>query len=122
MRSGCGPSHRVVNCNQQADGTLEVKLDVGETLTVDHVVLATGYRVDMNRIPYLCGGNVLKEMQISNGYPVLDEHFQSTVPGLFITSFSATQDFGPFFGFVIGSSAAARIIGSYLTTKKMGSA
>ena len=63
---------------------------------------------------YLSNGNILKELETKNGYPVLDEYFQSNIPGLFLASFPATQDFGPFFGFVIGEPAAARIIGSYI--------
>jgi len=41
---------------------------------------------------------------------VLDEHMQTSVPGLFVTGFAATHDFGPFFGFVRACPAAARII------------
>jgi len=59
-------------------------------------------------VPYLAG--VLDQVQIADGFPILDEHFQTSVPGLFITGFAATRDFGPFFGFVRGSTAAAEII------------
>ena len=45
-----------------------------------------------------------------NGFPVLDESFQTSLPGLYITGFSATQDFGPFFGFVKGAPAAAILL------------
>jgi hypothetical protein len=41
---------------------------------------------------------------------VLDEAFQTRLDGLYVTGFSATQDFGPFFGFVKGSPAAATLI------------
>jgi hypothetical protein len=41
---------------------------------------------------------------------VLDEHMQTSVPGLFVTGFAATCDFGPFFGFVRACPAAAQII------------
>ena len=47
---------------------------------------------------------------MSNGFPVLDEAFQTSLDGLYVTGFSATQDFGPFFGFVKGSPAAATLI------------
>jgi len=49
-------------------------------------------------------------VNMSNGFPVLDEAFQTSLRGLYITGFSATQDFGPFFGFVRGSAAAASLI------------
>ena len=64
------------------------------------------------QIPYLARGNVLSTLQMNNGYPRLDESFQSNIPGLYFTSLPATQDFGPFFGFVIGAPVAARVIGA----------
>jgi hypothetical protein len=74
---------------------------------VDHVVLATGYKPDMRKVPYLAG--VVDAMDLVDGFPVLDEHFQSSVPGLFVTGFPATRDFGPFFGFVRGCPVAATL-------------
>ena len=47
--------------------------------------------------------------QLADGFPVLDDHFQSSLPGLFVTGFPATRDFGPFFGFVRGCPAAAEL-------------
>jgi len=41
---------------------------------------------------------------------VLDEFFGTSIPNLYVTGFSATRDFGPFFGFVKGSPAAANLI------------
>lgn len=43
-------------------------------------------------------------------HPELDEYFQASLPGLFFTGLAATQDFGPFFGFVRGCGASARLI------------
>ncbi|MCI0618745.1 hypothetical protein L0244_37690 [bacterium] len=91
-----------------------MKLDIGKTLIVDHILLATGYKVQMNRVPFLSAGNILEKLATRNGYPILDEHFQSNIPGLFFNSLPTTQDFGPFFGFVIGAPAAAKVIGSFI--------
>jgi len=41
---------------------------------------------------------------------VLDDHLQTSVPGLFITSMPAIQDFGPFFGFTIAVRVSAKLI------------
>jgi hypothetical protein len=81
---------------------------------VDQIVLATGYKVDVSRIPFLASGNILARLETRNGYPVLDERFQSTVPGLFFTSMCAVQEFGPFFGFTVAVRASARVIGAAL--------
>jgi cation diffusion facilitator CzcD-associated flavoprotein CzcO len=109
------PTSQMVSCRQLPEGALEVTLDVGERLTIDHIILATGYKVNMANIPLLHRGNILSRLQTSNGYPMLDEHFQSTIPGLFVTSMPAMQDFGSFFAFTVSVRASARIIGSFLT-------
>ena len=92
------------------DRGIEVRLDDGQSAVVDHVIFATGYKVDLSRIPLLAEGNMLGEVETSNGYPVLDEHFQTSVPGLFITSLAASQDFGPFFGFTGAVRTSAKLI------------
>jgi FAD-dependent urate hydroxylase len=98
----------VTNTNELAGGAIAAALSSGEILHVDHIILATGYRADLPRVPYLAG--VIDQIQLADGFPILDEHFQTSIPGLFITGFAATRDFGPFFGFVRGSTAAATII------------
>jgi hypothetical protein len=108
------PTSQVVSCPQLPQGALEVILGVGERLTVDHCILATGYQVNMANIPFLRRGNILPRLHMRNGYPMLDAHFQSNLPGLFITSMAASQDFGAFFAFTVSVGASARIIGSFL--------
>jgi len=53
---------------------------------------------------------------ISGGelHHVLDESFQTNVPGLFITSMAAAQDFGPDWGFAISVRTSAKLIGRAL--------
>ena len=103
------PRTEVVNCVEQ-NGELLVTLTNGEKLACDHIVLATGYKVDITRLPILSSGNILDQLATRNGFPVLDDHFQTSVPGLFITSMPAVQDFGPFFGFTIAVRVSAKLI------------
>jgi FAD-dependent urate hydroxylase len=72
----------------------------------DRIVFATGYQADLDRVPYLRGLGIATR----NGFPVLDAHMQTSVPGLYVPGFAATQDFGPFFGFVKGAPAAAELM------------
>ncbi len=102
------PSQEVVVCRELADGDIEAVLSTGERLTVDHVILATGYAPNLTNVPYLAG--LLDRIDVTDGFPRLDEHFQTSVPGLFMPGFVATRDFGPFFGFVRGCPAAATLI------------
>ena len=88
---------------------ITVTLGDGTRLETDHVLLATGYRVDMRRVNYLPD-----ELELADGFPVLDEDFQTNLRGLYVPGFPSTRDFGPFFGFVAGATTTAEIIGGAL--------
>jgi cation diffusion facilitator CzcD-associated flavoprotein CzcO len=107
------PEASVTACREKSGGEIEVVLSDGTRLSVDYVILATGYKADMTKVPYLSG--VMDRLELAGGFPILDEHFQSSLEGLFITGFPATRDFGPFFGFVRGCPVAARLTTSGLT-------
>lgn len=92
----------------EASEDLRLRLSNGERLAVDRIVFATGYRADALRVPYL--EPLLDRLRISDGSPELDESFQTTVPGLYMTGFVATRDFGPFFGFVRATPASSALI------------
>jgi thioredoxin reductase len=98
---------------------LEVRLSNAERVTVDRIVFATGYRADVTRVPYLA--SLARRLEVVDGFPVLDEHFGTSLPGLYITGFSATRDFGPFFGFVKGAPAAASLIVRNLLSRQPSS-
>jgi cation diffusion facilitator CzcD-associated flavoprotein CzcO len=108
------PQTQVVACDLIPSGKLRVRLDGGDRLSVDHIILATGYKVNIEQVPLLARGNLLLELRTKNGYPLLDEHLQTNVPGLFITSMPATQDFGPFFAFTVSVRTSAKLIGQAL--------
>jgi len=92
------------------NGDLKVTLTSGEEIRCDQIILATGYKVDITRLPILSAGKILDQLETRNGFPVLDDHFQTSIRGLFITSMPATQDFGPFFGFTIAVRVSAKLI------------
>ncbi len=83
-------------------------------LEVHRIVLATGYKVDIGRVSFLTQGNLLPHLQTETKVPTLDEHLQSSVPGLFMTSMLATRDFGPFFAFTVSARVSAKLIGQAL--------
>lgn len=103
------PRTEVIKCVED-DNELNVTLSNGETITCDQIVLATGYKVDITRLPILAAGNILDQLETRNSFPVLDDHFQTSIKGLFITSMPATQDFGPFFAFTISVRVSAKLI------------
>ena len=107
------PGTRVIGTERIKDG-LRVRLDTARTIGVDHVLFATGYKVDLERVGFLKAGNLFDRIERHDGYAVLDDHLQTTVPGLFVTSLAAARDFGLFFAFTAAVRASARIIGRAL--------
>ncbi len=89
------------------DDSVTLTLSDGTSLEVDHVVLASGYVADLTRVPYLAG--VLDQVSVTGGFPDLSPGFQTTLPGLSVTGFASTRDFGPFYGFTKGCASSARI-------------
>lgn len=103
------PRTEVVNSVEQ-NGQVLVELTNGDQVSVDQIILATGYKTNIAQLPLLSSGNILAKLATRNGFPVLDDHFQTSVGGLFITSMPATQDFGPFFGFTVAVRVSAKLI------------
>jgi FAD-dependent urate hydroxylase len=104
------PRTRVTGCVRSDNGDLRVSLDSGTVLAVDQIILATGYRVDVQRIPFVRDGNLWPTLRVRDGYPELDERLQSNHNGLFFTGQVAVQDFGPFFGFTVAARVSAELI------------
>ncbi|HZR42062.1 MAG TPA: NAD(P)-binding domain-containing protein [Ktedonobacteraceae bacterium] len=96
---------------EAANEHARLSLSNGETLDVDHVILATGYRPDLQRLTML-QPSLMNAIQTYQGSPVLSTWFESSVPGLYFVGFSAARSFGPFYRFVIGTEAAARRVAS----------
>jgi cation diffusion facilitator CzcD-associated flavoprotein CzcO len=98
---------------ERADGTIGVVLSGGQVIHVDHVIAATGYDTDLTRVPYLAG--VIDDIELAAGRPMLDEAFETTVPGLHVTGPAASRDFGPVACSVRGATLAAAIIAGRLS-------
>ena len=103
------PNSSIASCEEN-EGVLQIRLDSGDGFTVDDVLLATGYRVDVDKVPFLDPA-LLELVEKADGFPELDEHFESSAPGLYFTSMMATRDFGSFFAFTVSARVAARLIG-----------
>ncbi|MFI8239473.1 FAD-dependent oxidoreductase [Streptomyces sp. NPDC085866] len=92
------------------------------TLTVDHVLAATGYRLDLDVIPFLSSA-VRGAVACVPGSkaPYLTGTFESSVPGLYFTGSLAAPMFGPMMRFVAGTKFAATRIARHaarLTTTR----
>ena len=101
------PGCEVVSVDSAAGDGVHLELSDGGALDADHVVFASGYKADLSRVPYLSG--VLDRISVTDGFPDLSEGFETSLDGLYVVGFSATRDFGPFYGFTKGCPSAARI-------------
>lgn len=96
---------------EEVDHKVRLTLSTGETLTVDHVLLGTGFRADVQRLTML-EQSIRDAIAVYKRVPVLQSHFESSVPGLFFVGYTAGRSFGPFYRFVVGTDAAARRVAS----------
>jgi FAD-dependent urate hydroxylase len=90
-------------------GQVEVTFADGDTLTVDHVLFGTGYRVDIARYPFLAPA-LLAGVKRIDGYPLLRRGLESSVPGLHFLGAPAARSFGPIMRFVSGGWYAAQTL------------
>jgi cation diffusion facilitator CzcD-associated flavoprotein CzcO len=97
-------------------GRVRVRLDDGTERTADHVLLGTGYRVDVSRYGFL-SADIVAGIRGEGGYPVLGDGLESTVPGLHILGAPAARSFGPLMQFVSGTGYASRALVRRLSGK-----
>jgi thioredoxin reductase len=78
-----------------------------ETLATDHVIAATGYRVDLERLSFLAP-ELRGAIRTAEGAPALTRGFESSASGLFFVGLAAANTFGPLMRFAAGDEFAAR--------------
>lgn len=100
--------HTVVSA-VPAGGGLVARLDDGSERRVDHILLGTGYRIDISRYAFL-GEGLLAAVRQMDGFPCLDAGFESSVPGLHFLGAPAAWSFGPLMRFVAGTEFASRAL------------
>jgi hypothetical protein len=87
------------------------------SLTADHVVAATGYRVDLNKLPFL--DNTLKKgVRMFEQAPILSPHFESSERGLYFMGVTSAMTFGPVMRFVAGAEFTARSLSRRLASAR----
>ena len=93
---------------------ISLKLDDGSERQVDHVVLGTGYQVDISRYEFL-PQNLTRDIEQFDGYPKLTSGFRSSVRKLHFIGATAARSFGPLLYFVAGTEFASRELSSHLS-------
>jgi FAD-dependent urate hydroxylase len=99
-----------------SNGKVKVQFNDGTDATVDHVVTATGYRVDISKYDFVT--SLSDRVQTVNGFPVLNQGFETSVRGLFFLGAPAAWSFGPLMRFVAGADFATRRLARYISNTK----
>jgi len=109
---------RTIAAIEMCDGRVRARLSDGSEVGADHVLLGTGYRVDLGRLrmldPTLSG-----EIRADGTVPELNAWFESSVPGLYFVGLTALRAFGPLYRFVAGCGATARRVARHVTARGM---
>jgi thioredoxin reductase len=94
-------------------------LDDGSQRRVDHVLMGTGYDVDIARYSFL-DPELVADVRRLGGYPHLGAGFGCSVPGLYFIGATAARSFGPLLYFVAGTEFAARELTGRICRQQAG--
>ena len=92
---------------------VRMKLDDGSERSVHHVLMGTGYAVDISKYEFM-SSELLKGIQLIDGSPVLTSGFCSSMPGLHFIGATAARSFGPLLYFVTGTEFTSRELTSHI--------
>jgi FAD-dependent urate hydroxylase len=104
---------REVVAAEKLDGRIKLTLSDQSHRIVDHVILATGYRVDISRYDFLAP-ELLAGIRRMQGYPLLGIGLESSVPGLHFLGAPSAWSFGPLMRFVSGTEYSSRALTAHI--------
>ncbi|MEU6132196.1 NAD(P)-binding domain-containing protein [Saccharopolyspora sp. NPDC047091] len=87
----------------------------GREFTADHVICATGYPPDLERLGFV-NPRLRSRLRTLDRTPRVGADFESSVPGLFFIGAAVTPSHGPVMRFVYGADHAVRRVGARLTS------
>lgn len=105
---------RGVSAARMVGDEVSLTLDDGTERRVDHVLLGTGYKVDVAKYDFL-PSELVQQIERYDGYPRLERGFRSSLPGLHFVGATAARTFGPLLYFVAGTEFASRELLPYVT-------
>lgn len=85
-------------------------------VSVDHVIAATGYAIDVSRLPFL-GRDIVERLKLIGRAPRLSAHFESSIPGLYFAGPITAPSFGPVMRFVVGAEFTCKRITRHLVRR-----
>jgi thioredoxin reductase len=89
--------------------TLVDRTGTRREVTGDHIIAATGYRVNLQKLSFL-SDETRSRIRTVEGSPALSSTFESSVPGLYFAGLAAAISFGPVMRFAFGADFTARTV------------
>jgi FAD-dependent urate hydroxylase len=88
---------------------LKVEREDGTVIdwTTDHLIAGTGYRVDLDRLPFLSDQLRARLRRVERA-PALSPTFEASTPGLYFIGLASAYSLGPMMRFVYGADYSAR--------------
>lgn len=103
---------RTVQNATPTDLRLKLQISDASQCEVDHLLIGTGYKIDISRYQFL-PPELVASIRQADGYPELNDGFESSVPGLHFLGAPAAWSFGPLMRFVAGTEfGCARLAAS----------
>jgi len=102
--------HKILSMKEVDDG-VQVALSDGAAMKADHILLCTGYQVDIRQLPML-HPTLLRDIKSHQHIPWLSHWFESSVPGLYFVGLTSVHAFGPLYRFVVGNKASTQRVSS----------
>ena len=94
-------------------GKCRARLDDGTERIVDHVLLGTGYRIDVTKYGFL-EPKIQQSLQVFQGFPILQPGLETSIPGLHILGAPGIWSFGPLLQFVSGTKYACQSLAEHI--------
>jgi cation diffusion facilitator CzcD-associated flavoprotein CzcO len=85
-----------------------------ETLQTDHVIAATGYKIDLGRLVVLDPG-ILKQIRMVERTPILSMNYETSIAGLHFIGPASANSFGPVARFAFGALHPSRRLTHHLS-------
>lgn len=103
-------SGHAVTWAKPLDGRVRLRVDgpgvTDRELEADHVIAATGYRINLTRLEFLAE-SIRSQLRVVDGSAAVGTDYQSSVAGLYFVGPAVAPSFGPVSRFVFGARHAA---------------
>jgi FAD-dependent urate hydroxylase len=112
--------HRVQEAVPENDGVrLVLNGPERSSVSVDHVIAGTGFRIDIARLPFLPDA-LSSTIKTLNGHPVVSRTGETSVPGLYFAGAPTVLSLGPGSRFIAGTHTLSEPLARSLARRAAG--